>query len=112
MPSRAGERVLASPISLKWLGCLLLIIALAVLLALTTASGFYPSQLVVFSYCLMGVGLTLFVVNKCLEWRFRRHVRDQRVLCRKCGWTGPGVFWLRSECCPECDSEDVIRLTG
>jgi len=116
MSTRAGEKVLASPIALKWMGCLLVIIALAVLLAVTmavtTASGFYPSLLVVVSYYLMAVGLALFLVNKCVEWRFRRQARSQRVLCRKCGWRGSGALWLRSECCPECDSEDVIVEAG
>ena len=112
MSSRAGGKVLASPISLKWLGCLLLIVALAVLVALTTVSGFYPSQLVIFSYCLMAVGLALYIVNKLVEWRFRRRVRSQKVLCRNCGWTGSGALWLRSECCPECDSEEVVTAAA
>src|SRR5512136_88582 len=109
MSSRAGGKLLAAPISLKWMGCLLVIIALAVLLTITTASGLYPPPLLlIVSYYLMAAGLALFLVNKCVEWRFRRRVRSQRVLCRKCGWRGSGALWLRSECCPECDSEDVV----
>src|SRR5512143_2004083 len=105
MSSRAGGSVLAAPIFLKWLGCLLVIIAIAVLLALTTVSELYPARpasarglfaspvvarFFLFSYYIIAVGAALFVLNKWLEWRFRRQVANQKVICLKCGWRGSG----------------------
>src|SRR4030042_1064974 len=98
MLSRPAGRGLDPPVFLKWLGCCVSIVALALLVVLTTLPYVYNPLLFLYLWRFLALGLVLFVVNKLLEWRHSKRVRGQSVRCRTCGWTGVGALWLRSEC--------------
>jgi hypothetical protein len=102
-------RELKPPVFLKRLGCSLLVAALTLLMVLTatTATSRYTNVMAAYSYGLILMGAVLVVINMGLEWRHRQRVRNLSAHCVKCGWKGVGAQWLRSECCPECDNEDV-----
>ncbi len=112
MPERppANVQILEKPAILKRIGYALLVVALVFMLVITTSSVLYSPLVAVYSYGLIAAGFVLVVINKILESRFRTRVRGSMVYCLKCGWSGSGTDWYRSECCPECDAEDVILL--
>jgi len=87
-----------------------MVVALVLLMLITTSAVLYSPLVAVYSYGLMVGGVILVLVNKILESRLRRRLADTKVYCLKCGWGGRGIDWFRSECCPECDAEEVIQL--
>jgi len=112
MPERrpANVQLLEKPALLKRIGYALIVVALVFLMIITTSSVLYSPLVAVYSYSLIGAGFVLVVVNKVLESRLRKRLRYSMVYCLKCGWAGSGSDWYRSECCPECDAEEVILL--
>lgn len=106
----ANVRILDKPSTLKRIGYALIVVALVFLMLITTSGVLYSPLVAVYSYVLIVVGVVLVVINKVLESRFRKRLRDSVVYCLKCGWSGSGNDWSKSECCPECDGEEVILL--
>jgi hypothetical protein len=95
---------------LQRIGCSLVVVALVLLLILTTSSALYSPVAAVYSYILLGLGVALAIANKIVEVLFVARLRRSTVLCLNCGWSGPGEVWYRSECCPECDAENVVAV--
>ncbi len=110
MPERRAldARILEKPTLLKRIGYALIVVALVFLMLITTSSVLYSSLVAVYSYGLIIGGFVLVLVNKILENRLRKRLHHSTVYCLKCGWSGSGTDWFRSESCPECDAEEVI----
>ncbi|RPJ56794.1 MAG: hypothetical protein EHM23_22550 [Acidobacteria bacterium] len=110
MPDRPATdvRILEKPTLPKQIGYALVVVALVLLMLITTSNALYSPLVAVYSYGLIVAGIVLVVVNKVLESRLRKRLGHSTVYCLKCGWSGPGSDWYRSECCPECDAEEVV----
>ncbi len=68
-------------------------------------------SLILYSYGLLGVGVVLVLLNKGFEIIQYAKLKNAPVYCLDCGWQGLGRDWFRYHCCPECDSERVIRTS-
>ncbi|MFB3902489.1 MAG: hypothetical protein ACE15E_03490 [Acidobacteriota bacterium] len=112
MPERhaVNVQILEKPALPKRIGYALIVVALVLLMLLTTSNVLYSPLVAIYSYGLIVVGIVLVIINKVLESRLRKRLRYSTVYCLKCGWSGSGASWFRSECCPECDAEEVILL--
>ncbi len=112
MPERRAldARILEKPTLLKRIGYALIVVALVFLMLITTSSVLYSPLVAVYSYGLIIGGFVLVLVNKILENRLRKRLHYSKVCCLKCGWSGSGSDWFKSEACPECDSEEVILV--
>ncbi len=103
-------RILEKPTLPKRIGYALIVVALVLMLLITTSSALYSPLVAVYSYGLIVGGFALVMINKVLESRLRKRLRHSMVHCLRCGWSGSGIDWYKSECCPECDAEEVILL--
>ena len=113
MPERRAleVRILEKPTLLKRIGYALMVVALVFMMVITTSNVLYSALVAVYSYGLIIAGFVLVVINKILEGRLRKRLGHSTVYCLKCGWSGNGTDWYKYECCPECDSEEVIVLS-
>jgi hypothetical protein len=109
-PHPESARILEKPTLLKRIGYALIVVALVFLMLITTSDVLYSPLVAVYSYGLIIGGFVLVLVNKIVESRLHRRLRHSTVYCLKCGWTGSGTRWYKSESCPECDAEQVILL--
>lgn len=112
MPERraADVPILEKPALPKRIGYALIVVALVFMMLITTSSALYSPLVVVYSYALIVGGCGLVLLNKVLEARLRKRLRNSTVYCLRCGWSGSGADWYKSECCPECDAEEVVLL--
>ena len=63
---------------------------------------------VLYSYAVFLVGIALVLIAKCLQSIQYYRLAKLHAYCSRCGWYGSGRDWHRSECCPECDAEEVL----
>jgi hypothetical protein len=110
MEYRGDHQPLEKPVMLQQIGCSLVVVALVLLLVITTSSALYSPVVLAYSYILLALGIALAIGNRIAQAVFAARLRRQRVICRTCGWSGNGEVWYRSECCPECDGEDVVMI--
>jgi len=103
-------RFLEKPALLKRIGYALIVVALVLLMLITTSSVLYSPLVAAYSYGLILGGLVLVVINRVMERRLRKRLEHSVVYCVNCGWSGSGSDWYKSECCPECDAEEVILV--
>jgi len=112
MPERrtVNTQILEKPVLLKRIGYALIVVALVLLMLITTSGVLYSPLVAAYSYGLILGGLVLVLINKALERRLRKRLEHSVVYCVNCGWSGSGNDWYKSECCPECDAEEVILV--
>ena len=93
---------------LKRAGYALLAVGLIFLTFLTTVPELSVPKVAVYSYVLLGVGFLVVLISKGFEIIQQLQLRRVGALCLRCGWYGSGRDWSQYQCCPECDSEDVV----
>lgn len=92
---------------LKRIGYALIASSLILLTFLTSVPEMNSPSLALYSYILFAAGFALVLLNKGVEIIQYLRIKKLRAYCLHCGWYGSGKEWSRSECCPECDSEEV-----
>lgn len=92
---------------LKQTGYALIAVALILLMFLSTTPELGAPWVGFYSYLLLAVGGILVVFYKCIKIIQHSRLKKRTAYCLECGWFGRGDDWYRSECCPECDSEEV-----
>lgn len=91
----------------KRIGYALVALSLILLTLLTSAPEFEAPSATLYSYVLFAAGVALVLFSKGWEIIQYSRLSKRRAYCPQCGWYGTGKEWLQSECCPECDSEQV-----
>ena len=92
----------------KRTGYALIASSLILLLFLASASHLRSPSAALYSYGLFAAGIVLVLLSKVLEIIQYHRLKKLSAYCSACGWYGGGSDWYRSECCPECDSEEVL----
>ncbi len=93
---------------LKKLGFALIAAALMFFLLFSYFPQTRAPYLIVYSYAVLGLGVASLIANKIVQSIQYSRLSNVPVRCRRCGWAGMGRDWRRSQCCPECDSEQVV----
>ena len=96
---------------LKRIGFSLITVVLIFFILMMYVPQFRSPSLIAYSYFLLALGVLLALLNKAVEIIQYSRLKEASVRCLNCGWYGFGRDWYRAECCPECDSERVIRAS-
>lgn len=92
---------------LKRSGYALVASSLILLLFLSSVPVLNLPSATLYAYGLFGTGILAVLLGKILQIIHYGRVKKLKAYCTECGWYGSGQEWYQSECCPECDSENV-----